>query len=275
MRARLALLASGRKKAAFGHLGILTRTAFLIAGLVLLTFVLGVIGWEMQDDVDTVINLSWPAIIHRTLALLVLDSSGVVNAPWPLEVARLLAPVAGATLAIDFLITKSADRLHRAAARTAKGHHVLVGPVDRVRPYLAEVEPQRTVHAIGLDEESLTGVLRTRVDWSAGFGPDGLPSDNSRDLDDQPGIRQISGSWIDLSACKSANRVVLASGDDEQNLQLLANLLAARSGNGDTTAQVIVEIQDPDLVPWLSLALAHQQPDADVEFVCWQDTVAR
>lgn len=265
LRARLALFASRRRDSAWALWGLLTPARLVIAALIGFTFVLGLIGWHQADVADHGIALGWSTLVHRSLAIFVLDANYVADPPLALQLARLLAPLAGAGIAVDILATRSSDRLHRWAARSAEGHHVLLGSPDQVRPYVVPTAHARTVHVTGSEDEQLSGVLRTRVDWTSGSGADVAAGD---------GLEWSKGTWLDLGGCRSADRVVLATGDDERNLRLLADLL--RVMTKDTAGpRVIVEVEDPELVPWLSLSLAREAPAADVEFVCWQDTIAR
>ncbi len=250
IRGRAALLSSGRLFPRGGSKGVALPVALAVGMIVLAAVVLGAWGWVEQGRRDPAYEARWPTIASRTLALFVLDSGGVGDAPWQLEVGRLLAPLATATVALNLVFTSSSERLHRSSARHASGHRVLIGPPDRIQPYLENLERAPTVHAIDHNDDPVDGVIRTRVDW-------------------------VGDDWIGATAAGAAGEIVIATGEDDRNLGLLGELLAARSGRPGPGAMIVVEVDDPDLVLWLSVSLAEQDPESDVEIVCWLDTIAR
>lgn len=224
--------------------------ALAVGVIVVAAVTLGAWGWVELGRRDPAYEARWPTVASRTLALFVLDSGGVGNAPWQLEVGRLLAPLATATVALNLVFTSSAERLHRGAARNAAGHRVLIGPPDRIRPYLESRGAGQTVHAIDHNGDPVDGVIRTRVDW-------------------------VGGDWIAAAAVDAADEIVIATSEDDRNLGLLGELLTTQSRQPEPGPMIIAEIDDPDLVLWLSVSLASQYPQSDVEIVCWPDTIAR
>lgn len=224
---------------------------FIVAASVALSVILGIWGWGFRYEAPpTGSPLGWPAVVFRTLALFSLDSFDVVNGPWQIQVARLLAPVAIATAVLNVVLTSSTHRLHRAAARRLTEHRVVIGPPERVDPYLIESLLAWTAHPIDFGEEPAEGMLNPQVDWT-------------------------SGDWIDAVAATAARDIVIATGQDERNLELLAELTAVNRSSTPRNQHILVETDDPELALWVSLAMASRHRDRNIEVVSWPDTMAR
>jgi len=239
---------------------------FVLVAIAAISFVLGMIGWRAEEPGS---SSDWPTLVHRTTALFLLDDSGAGSAPWQLDLARVLAPIVALAALLNWLVSDSAERLQSWASARATGHQVLIGPPDRLRPYVSLNGPANTVHVTIRGEQQMAGVLNAGVDWLT------EPALSSGDRPTS-GMSNAKRSWSTRCAVRRAERVVIATDDDQTNLSYLAELLRAlEEPDDELDLHIIVELNDPALLPWLSLSLSHSTPGADVELVCRHLTVAR
>jgi len=248
-----------------------SHRVWILGVAAVLAFVLGVIGWVQVARDDPTLHLDWMAVAYRSAALFALDGSGSATVPWTLDVARFLAPlatgVAATSLAWSLFLSVGQERLRKAVCSSARGHVVLVGSVSQVAPYRGgqlKAAGQLTVHVNDKALEPVAGEIRMTVGWSA-------------------------REWMRSAGLGSAAKIVLASGSDETNLRLLSGYLAdvrdgttggsrraesARRERPVSEPEVIVEIDERATALWLSIALALDRPDSDIEVVCRDDGIA-
>ena len=262
--AKIAISAADQNEVAVGDTKVAARVFVAVAFVATCAFGLGVVGWRLEDS-----TLDGATVVYRTIALFFFDDSGAGNAPWPLEVARLLAPLVTLAALLNWAARGSADRLQAWASERLSGHQVLIGPSERLQPYVALSEAAQTVHAMIGDDDRMVGVLNARVDRL-------IQPRRASGRADGGGPRPPATSWIRRCAALRAERIVIANDDDEDNLSHLHALLTECAATPSfPSMHIIVEVNDPLLVPWLSLSLAHERTEMDVEIVCREDTIAR
>lgn len=194
---------------------------------------LGVVGWLQVDAQDPTAELDTLAVLYRTFALFFADGSGAGDVPVALDAARLLAPVVSASAAIGVVLGALEARLHRRAAIGSHEHRLVVGPVARAKPYCAEAG-RLVVHADVDTHRPEPRTVSTHVDLT-------------------------SAGWLRDTGARRAAEVVLATGDDQRNVELLGDLDAA-----GVPAVVGIEIDDDATAGWLAIALATRSPERDV-----------
>lgn len=220
----LALASSEPDRGRTGRIALAVAAATAVA--------LGTIGWIQLDADDPTTRLDALALVHHVGVLFLGDASDSVRAPLALGIARLLAPVVAASAAVALALGALEERLHRRAARSSRDHRLVVGPGPAAAPYL--VATRAVVHATEEPGAPAAGTIRTRVDLG-------------------------SPAWLRGCGALAAAEVVIATGDDDRNVQLLDDLVDA-----GRTGAVSVEIRDPRAAAWLAVAVAGQAPERDI-----------
>ena len=177
------------------------RTALALVGLV--TVVLGWWGFVVYSGLHPAADLGWPEWLYGTMNLFI-NGTDVAPVPWQLGMARMLAPLVTFGLLLEVVLVAFAQRIRRWAASRATGHVLVVGPAERVRPYLKlpvnDGGHGLVVH-IGQDGPSL------------GPAVIGLPATSNPD------------EWAAVTPARSARRIVLALGRDDLTLSALRGAL--------------------------------------------------
>ncbi len=218
------------------------RTALALVGLV--TVVLGWWGFVVYSGLHPAAGLGWPEWLYGTMNLFI-NGTDVAPVPWQLGVARMLAPLVTFGLLLEVVLVAFAQRIRRWAASRASGHVLVVGPAERVRPYLklpvSDGGHGLVVH-IGQDGPSL------------GPAVVGLPATS------------IPAEWAALTPARAARRIVLALGRDDLTLSALRGALDL--GVPETGASLVIELHSLELSGRMAVAMAGARPDADIDFVC-------
>jgi hypothetical protein len=115
------------------HAVAVRRTALALVGLV--TVVFGWWGFARYSGQHPEAGLGWPEWLYGTTNLFI-NGTDVTPVPWQLDVARMLAPLVTFGVLVEVLLVAFAQRIRRWAASRASGHVLVVGPTERVRPYL-------------------------------------------------------------------------------------------------------------------------------------------
>lgn len=242
-----------KRKAPFTRLVLLlsrvdwARAVFVILVVFALAgFILGIAGWIEVDHANTDVEFRVSELIYRTGLLFVFDTSTSVNPPGALDLARFFAACASAGAIVTFVVIGGQRRLHRFAAGRRRGHHVVIGPVDRVRPFLEGKDAAVVVHCDQEPAGAAKGVLHVQVDWS-------------------------DRSWLDVVTIETARQVTIATGNDQDTVQVLGyvRLRLAEQTSRDTAVRV--EIDDVETAMDLARLLCKQDPDLDVAVVCRPD----
>lgn len=209
---------------------------------------LGVWGWLVYRDEHPQRSLDLFAIVHGTWALF---SAGgeIERVPWQLAIARVLAPITVAGVAIEIGLVAGAQRLAAAAARRSSGHAVVVGPAGRVGSHLSEQDGSWRP-AIHVTDALATAHPRTLV----------VRDDGSAE------------GWIESTNAPRARKVALATGSDARNLALLAAALDGGVADDDTA--IMVEFDDRALALSLALRLAVERPSTHIDVVGLDDVRA-
>lgn len=218
------------------------RALGVLAGVAV---VLGVWGWLIYDDRHMEVDLDLWAVAHGTIGLFT-AAGDVERVPLPLAVARVLGPLATAGVGVELLLVGFGNALRDRVAGRSAGHLVVVGPADRVRPYLGAAAAPGKVLAVHVD----------RV-----LGPPETHTHRTLTLTDD-----TADGWIIRANAAAARKVVLATGYDDRNLAALA--AALDHGVPSDGAEFVVEIDDLSLSLRLSAALAIERPEAHIEVVC-------
>ena len=218
------------------------RTALALVGLV--TVVLGWWGFVVYSGLHPAADLGWPEWLYGTMNLFI-NGTDVAPVPWQLGMARMLAPLVTFGLLLEVVLVAFAQRIRRWAASRATGHVLVVGPAERVRPYLKlpvnDGGHGLVVH-IGQDGPSL------------GPAVIGLPATSNPD------------EWAAVTPARSARRIVLALGRDDLTLSALRGALDL--GLPETGARLVIELHSLELSGRMMVAMAGARPDADIDFVC-------
>ncbi|MGH9026444.1 MAG: NAD-binding protein [Acidimicrobiia bacterium] len=101
-----------------------SHSRWIIVGvLAVVAIALGYWGWSLVDDPtsDSIIDR-----VYRSVQLFPLESGGFEEAPWQLEVARILAPLVGAYAALSALTAIFRDQTSRLHTRLFAHDHVIV-----------------------------------------------------------------------------------------------------------------------------------------------------
>ena len=232
---------------------VLRRSILTAVGVI--AYVLGVWGLSRYSGQHPEAGLGLSEWVYGTVILFV-DAADVAAVPWQLDVARLLAPLVTLGVVFEVLLVAFGQRIRRWVASKASGHVLLVGPVDRVRPYahepgdLAETKDgtDLVVH-VGLEGSSLSLVSI------------GLPA------------TPTPAEWVGATPAGAARRIVLALGRDE--LTLAAYRGALDAGLPADGSKLAVEINSAELCGRMAVAVAGDRPNAEIEFLCPADMDAQ
>ncbi len=213
----------------------------------LAAFVLGFIGWTTLSTTDPTLRSDRVAVLYRTVQLFIGEDGGIFSVPWTLDIARIIAPLVIPLLGSVAVLGFAAKPLNRLGARTAVGHTVAVGPADRVGIHLSDSTDVDSieVHADGTDSPTLIGPMHVQVDLA-------------------------DPSWLARTSAPAARRIVIATGRDDENLQLLQHALDA-----GVRGEIDVETATSESQRWLAIALAESHPDADVRVFCLEASQRR
>ena len=219
--------------------------------LAVVAVVFGAWGRLLYRDQHPEAQLDAGLMVHGTMGLFTVAGE-VEPVPWPLALARILAPLATAAVIVELVLVLFANLLRTRAASRAVDHLVVVGPPERVRPYLradAPIEPfeRPSIHLHRAPGSQEADTIRLVDEGSA-------------------------AEWIAAANAARARRTVLATGDDDRNLASMTAALDA--GIPAPGRQLVVELDDAALAQRLSVDLAVGRPDADVEVVCTDDARA-
>lgn len=228
------------------HAVAVRRTALALVGLV--TVVFGWWGFARYSGQHPDVGLGWPEWLYGTMNLFI-NGADVAPVPWQLGVARMLAPLVTFGVLVEVLLVGSAQRIRRWAASRASGHVLVVGPTERVRPYLQGSADDR-----GLGDGTEL-IVHIGQDGSA-LGPTviGLPA------------TPTPIEWVAVTPARAARRIVLALGRDDLTLSALRGALD--HGLPEAGCSLVVELDDIELSGRMAVAVAGKRPDADIDFVC-------
>jgi hypothetical protein len=212
-----------------------------------LAFVLGFVGWTTLSTTDPTLRSDRVAVLYRTVQLFIGEDGGIFSVPWTLDIARIIAPLIIPLLGSVAVLGFAAKPLNRLGARTAVGHTVAIGPADRVGLHLSDTTDLDSieVHADGTDSPTLIGPMHVQVDLT------------------EP-------SWLARTNAAAARRIVIATGRDDENLQLLQHALDA-----GVRGEIDVETSTSESQRWLAIALAESHPEADVRVLCLEASQRR
>jgi voltage-gated potassium channel Kch len=180
------------------------HSRWLVVGLVAaLAVVLGYWGWSEVNDAssDTIVDR-----LYRSVQLFPLESGGFENAPWQLEVARIIAPLVGAYAALSALAAIFRDQTARVHARLLAHDHVVVCGLGRFGRRLALTFADAGEHVVAIEaDEDSAAVGECR----------------------EGGVIVLIGDATDPSllrtaAVRRARRLVAACGDDGTNIAIAA-----------------------------------------------------
>jgi hypothetical protein len=222
-------------------------TLSIIAIMGAVAFVLGFVGWTTLSTSDPTLSADRVAVLYRTVQLFIGEDGGIFSVPWTLDIARIIAPLIIPLLGSVAVLGFAAKPLNRLGARTAVGHTVAVGPADRVGAYLSNDTDIDTieVHADVTDSPTLIGPLHVQVDLA-------------------------DPAWLARTNATAARRIIIATGRDDENLQLLQHALTAHVGG-----EIDVEVATSEAQRWLAIALAESHPEADVRVLCLEASQRR
>lgn len=222
-------------------------TLSIIAAMGVAAFVLGFVGWTTLSTTDPTLRSDRVAVLYRTVQLFIGEDGGIFSVPWTLDIARIIAPLIIPLLGSVAVLGFAAKPLNRLGARTAVGHTVAIGPADRVGIHLSDATDVDTieVHADVTDSPTLIGPMHVQVDLA-------------------------DPSWLARTNATAARRVVIATGRDDDNLQLLQHALTAR-----VAGEIDVETATSESQRWLAIALAESHPEADVRVLCLEASQRR
>jgi hypothetical protein len=228
--------------------GPIRRATLSIIGVMgLAAFVLGFIGWTTLSTTDPTLRSDHVAVLYRTVQLFIGEDGGIFSVPWTLDIARIIAPLVIPLLGSVAVLGFAAKPLNRLGARTAVGHTVAIGPADRVGIHLSDATDDDSieVHADSTDSPTLIGPMHVQVDLA-------------------------DPSWLARTSAPAARRIVIATGRDDENLQLLQHALDA-----GVRGEIDVETATSESQRWLAIALAESHPDADVRVLCLEASQRR
>jgi siroheme synthase (precorrin-2 oxidase/ferrochelatase) len=201
---------------------------WLIVGLVaLLAIALGYWGWSEVNDPssDTVVDR-----LYRSVQLFPLESGGFDDAPWQLEVARIVAPLVGAYAALSALAVIFRDQTSRLHARLFARDHVVVCGLGRFGRRLALTFAEAGAHVVAIEAEG-----------------DGPAVGETRD----GGVLVLVGDATDPSllrtaAVRRARRLVAVCGDDGTNIAIAAECRRLAGGRRHAL-DCHVDVEDGEL----------------------------
>jgi hypothetical protein len=176
----------------------LTRSVWLAIGSIALGVV--ILGAQGIRELG---NYGWPTVAYGVVMLFAVGTD-LTDVPWRLEVARLLAPLV--TVSVVLLVAARAARNHLTRMwlrRTVRGHSVFVGPPDRLSPYL--------------------NLRQNRRQWMVLLGP--YPEESARKVLWMAAADYSDDRWIERASVPRAHHLVLATGSDHHNLELLAEVI--------------------------------------------------
>ena len=205
-----------------------SHSRWLIVGLVaLLAIVLGYWGWSEVNDAssDTIVDR-----LYRSVQLFPLESGGFENAPWQLEVARIIAPLVGAYAALSALAVIFRDQTSRLHARLFARDHVIVCGLGRFGRRLALEFVETGMHVVAIEAEEDSAAV--------GDARDG-------------GVIVLIGDATDPSllrtaAVRRARRVVAVCGDDGTNIAIAAECRRLSAGRRHAL-DCHVDVEDGEL----------------------------
>lgn len=253
MRAGIALRPAGgwsvllaRLSSMGDHAAAVRRTGLALVGL--LTVVLGWWGFSRYSGQYPDAGLGWPEWLYGTVNLFI-NGADVAPVPWQLGIARMLAPLVTFGVLVEVLLVAFAQRIRRWAASRASGHLLVVGPAERVRPYLPRVADDDGPDA---DAELVVHI-----------GHDGAPL-GSAVIGLPPTPTPIE--WVAVTPARAARRIVLALGRDDLTLSALRGALDL--GLPEAGASLVIELDSLELSGRMAVAMAGERSDADIDFVC-------
>lgn len=251
----------------------LTRGLLCLAAI---SIALGTIGWFQYERAEPDVDLDLLAAVYGTLGLFAFVAD-VASAPWPLAVARILAPVTTVGVALAALLAFSDTRIHRWAAATAREHLVVLGPSGRAAPYLrprgAAPVVRRRISIVRLDTDDEPGGTSGTEPTTAAVRVEMDPFRTRRDSWDSA-IGPRTTDWLHAANATHAAWSVIATGRDDWNVAALGVALAAGlPGDGQS---LTIEIDDRSTALRLAVALAVESTTSrrDVRVVCRDEIVA-
>ena len=222
-----------------------------------LAIVLGVWGFDTvygghaDDCFAHVGNLVW-----RTLALFVFETeiNDSTATDWRLVLARILAPAATGIALYELIAEYISQIVATMALRNMRGHTVIIGNGHVGRAFLDSREPGHAAAVVDLAEARYVAgtSARARKDKARNYLGD------ARDAATLRGV-----------AAEHAKRVIIATGNDTVNLEILRTLLANRRfglGDRDEALDVLVRVEQQALV---------RQLEREDRFAHWSGTGAR
>jgi hypothetical protein len=195
-------------------------------------------------------------VVWRTLALFVFetDMGERYAADWHLVLARLLAPAATGIALYELIARYISQIVAMMALRNMRRHTVIIGNGHVGRAFLDSRDAGHAAAVVDLAEAGYVAgtPARARKDEARSF---------LGDARDAATLRSV--------AAEHARRVVIATGNDTVNLEILRTLLANRRfdlGDRDEPLDVLVRVEQQALV---------RQLEREDRFAHWSGTGAR
>lgn len=239
------------------HLALLVRLVrgpFLVGAVGVLALTLGYSGYRSLPGV----HLSVGDALYQSLQLFALDSSAEGSIPWQLDIARFLAPAAIGYAAIVTVITLAQDQAQRAWTRLFAADHLVIVGLGRRGTALARRMRRARAKVVAVERQGSNGSIS------------GLRS---------RGVAVIVGDGrdtevLDLASVSRAQDVLVLTGDDSVNLEVLAT--CEQVTRSQTMPALHVAIEDPVLWSQLHrIAFGQAGSARRVEFLNIADRIAR
>jgi len=229
--------------------GRLARTAEWLVVLIAAAVAagLGFRGFELHFAAQGVAVSAWH-LAYLTLQLFVLESGSIATAPpWPLEVARFLAPLVAVSAAAKALAVIFRDRLQLAGLRYRRGHVIVCG-AGRKGLLMTQEFRRRGDHVavVELDEEA------DALDTCRRLGAVVVVGDAAR------------GDTLWRAGLGRAGRLVAVCGDDGCNAQVALEARRLRAGRGSDALACVIHVFDAGLYRLLSERWFAAQQDGAV-----------
>lgn len=233
----------------------------LLVVLTVTAFVLGYVGFLQYFD-NEAITKSWSDVAYLSLQLFTLESGSVpaTDAPWQLEIARLLAPgVAAAaivaTLAVAFQEQISNWRLHR------ERDHVIVCGLGSRGSRLARELLEHGHRVVGIEIDESTPAIAALRQHGAGV--------IVGDARDHYTLRR--------ARLERASHLICLTGKDDSNAEVALQAAIAIGDSDGQALTCLAHIRDPELCQLMrseELA-ATRQGRARLDFFSIEDQGAR
>jgi len=236
--------------ARLGTPGVVRKSAItVLLAMATIVAALGYWGWTIFESEQPDIEFDWWTRLYRTQTLFSAEDGSLLKVPWPLDVARLLAPFVFLGFGALALFNLASVKVQRIGVRHAKGHVLYLGQparLDRLRGLFDnELEPSVAVYGVP-DAASVDGAcLRISVD---------LEEDE----------------WPTRTSAEHADTIVIAVHDDDR-----AVALATLSAERFPDTRLVVDVGSADTMRWLGLWMMTRYPGQDLRVISIDQADAR